>query len=160
MSRYFRLKRLGNQPDSMNFFLHVFTCCLLSLSGLVFIASNPGSVYAQESEPGNALVEQQEDDGTEYSESNAEMLAAMKSLDQALNQKEILAEREQTRDRLVGFGVIGGAFLALVGVLFAYLRLDHATRGFHSGRLQLLSGLISVVIIATCYFLWTQVLFK
>lgn len=89
-----------------------------------------------------------------------ELLAAIESLDNTLNQKDDLSDRQRTRDRLVGFGAIGGLLLALLGVLFVYLRLNHATRGFHSGRLQLLAGLISILIVTTCYFLWTQVLFK
>ncbi len=93
-------------------------------------------------------------------ESGADLRAAIRSLDDTLNNKEVLNERKTTRDRLVGFGACGVAFLALMGVLFGYLRLDHATRGFHSGRLQMLSAFLAILILVTCYLLWTQVLFK
>lgn len=67
---------------------------------------------------------------------------------------------KQMRNRLVmvGFGVV--AFLALLGVVFSYLRLNHATRGFYSGRLQSLAIVCFIAILAVCYFLWSQLLFQ
>ena len=124
--------------------------------GFVALSAICSSSFGQEagSEPRKPAAES--DDGA----TSEDLLAAMKSLDETLNKADVLAERRQMRNRLVGFGVLGGAGLALLGVLFGYLRLDHATRGFHSGRLQLLAAFFAILILATCYFLWTQVLFK
>lgn len=142
--------RLGNCASSLR-----FSGLILMFAGFVAVAICPDA-FGQESESGPVTisVEWEDDLGPEG------LMTAYKSQDQALNKKKVLAEQKQMRDRLVGFGVIGGAFLALMGILFAYLRLDHATRGFHSGRLQLLASFISILMLATCYFLWTQVLFK
>lgn len=91
---------------------------------------------------------------------NADLVAACESLDESLKYEGKTTKGQQTRDRLVAIGLVGGTFLALLAVLFGYLRLDHATRGFYSGRLQLLAGISAVAILAVCYFLWTLVLFK
>lgn len=48
-------------------------------------------------------------------------------------------EQEVAKGRLLQTGLVGGAVLALLGVLFAYFRLDTATRGFYTGRLQFLA---------------------
>ena len=41
------------------------------------------------------------------------------------------------RGRIIGLAIVFSGLLLLLGLAFVYLRLDHATRGFHSGRLQL-----------------------
>jgi hypothetical protein len=83
-----------------------------------------------------------------------------------LNENETAGEsvdaspRSELQNRLIGFGLVGGAVLALMGLLFAYLRLDHATRGFYGGRLQLGAIVLAVAVLAICYFLWSQVFFR
>ena len=66
---------------------------------------------------------------------------------------------DSRRNRLVAAGFFGAIFLALLGVLFAYLRLDHASRGFHSGRLQMIALAVIGLIGLIGYLLWTQFLF-
>ncbi len=68
--------------------------------------------------------------------------------------------RSELENRLLGLGLIGGGILVLLGLLFSYLRLDHATRGFYGGRLQLVAAIAALIVLAACYFLWSQVLFK
>ncbi|MDG1874322.1 MAG: hypothetical protein P8J27_10455, partial [Mariniblastus sp.] len=69
-------------------------------------------------------------------------------------------ESQDLRGRLIAVGFGMGLMLALLGTLFGYLRLDHATRGFHSGRLQMSAiGVVALILLAG-YFLWTQLLFK
>lgn len=121
-----------------------------------FLVSTTVCQCSNGQEPGNG----QSQNSLEIDNDAEDLHAANSSLDETINNKEDLAKEEQMRDRLMRFGVIGGGFLALMGVLFAYLRLHHATRGFHAGRLQMLAVFISILILATCYFLWTQVLFK
>ena len=86
--------------------------------------------------------------------------ADLQSLDESMKFDGESTKERQTRDRMVAIGLIGGTLLALLGVAFGYLRLDHATRGFYCGRLQMLAVACSVSILAFGYFLWTQVLFK
>lgn len=89
-----------------------------------------------------------------------EFAQAIESLDASLESGADPGEEKRIRDRLVAIGLVGGTLLALLGVLFGYLRLDHATRGFYCARLQMLAGICSALILGACYFLWTQVLFK
>lgn len=91
-------------------------------------------------------------------DSNSGLLESMNSMDRVLaGDKET---RDPIRDRLVAVAILGGAFLALLGVLFFYLRVDHASRGFYSGRLQMISVIAVIIILAVCYLLWTQVVFQ
>ena len=112
---------------------------------------------AQENPSDHASVSAN-DDG-ELTDSNQELLDAINSLDKTIDGT---AEPDKTwlRNRLQGLSVVGGGVLALLGVLFAYLRLDHATRGFYGGRLQLIGAMAASAILAICYYLWTQVLFS
>lgn len=91
---------------------------------------------------------------------NLQIDAAPQSLDSRMKFDDKPTKEQQTRDRIVAIGLIGGTLLALLGVVFGYLRLDHATRGFYCGRLQMLALACSVLILAVGYFLWSQVLFK
>ena len=132
------------------------SCLILLIVSSIAASAAGSSSLGQElgHQPGQTVVEPVDDD------MGADLMVAMKSLDETLNKKDALAERMETRNRLVGFAVFSAAFLAIIGVLFGYLRLDHATRGFHSGRLQMLAAFAVVLILTACYFLWTQVLFK
>ncbi len=60
---------------------------------------------------------------------------------------------EQWRDavskrRVLFAGLIGGSVLALLGVVLSYFRLDSATRGFYTGRLQFVSIAAILTLIA------------
>ena len=159
MLRYRRLSSIGfclksSAGSSANMTRSTLLKSLLALLVMLLTAGSTSIGQEMENELPQSSVEL-EDDGE-----SKELLAAMKSLDETMNKKDVLAKQKIVRDRLVGFGVVTGAILALLAVLFAYLRMDHATRGFHSGRLQMLAILISIMILVACYFLWTQVLFK
>ncbi len=69
-------------------------------------------------------------------------------------------DAQSLRNRLVSYTFLGGLTLVFLGLLFGYLRLNHATRGFHSGRLQLAAMVLSGIVLLVSYLLWTQVLFK
>ena len=58
---------------------------------------------------------------------------------------------EVTRKRLVSTGVAGGAVLSILAILFGYLRLNHATRGFYSRRLQMGAGILAVITGVLCF---------
>lgn len=69
-------------------------------------------------------------------------------------------DTQPLRNRLISYAFFGGLTLVFLSVLFGYLRLDHATRGFHSGRLQLAALILLGIVLLVGYLLWTQVLFK
>jgi hypothetical protein len=50
-------------------------------------------------------------------------------------------EELRLRDRLIGLGLASIGLIGSIGVLFGYLRLNHATRGLHSKRLGFLAVL-------------------
>jgi len=58
------------------------------------------------------------------------------------------------RDRLVLTTVALAVVIACLAILYAYLRLEHATRGFYSGRLQTGAGLFGLAVIVVAYFVW------
>ncbi len=58
-----------------------------------------------------------------------------------------------TRVRLISTGIAGGGVLSLLMVLFGYFRLNHATRGFYSRRLQLGAASLAILIALACYLL-------
>ncbi len=64
-------------------------------------------------------------------------------------------KKEQTRSRLFQTGVIGGSFLGLLLIFFGYLRLEQASRGFYSGRLQTV-GIIVVLLLAVMTYWLAQ----
>ncbi len=57
--------------------------------------------------------------------------------------------------RLVSVAIGGGTLLALLSILFAYLRMEHATRGFYSGRLQLVAAGLSFAVLVIAVVLWS-----
>ncbi|MFK7767362.1 MAG: hypothetical protein AB8B55_09085 [Mariniblastus sp.] len=79
---------------------------------------------------------------------------AVRSLDETMNYEP--AKELGVKNRLVSVALAGGLLLGLLGIIFMYLRLDHATRGFYSGRLQTLAIVVAVVLLAATYFLWIQ----
>ncbi len=63
------------------------------------------------------------------------------------------------KTRLLYTGLVGGAILALLGVISTYFRLDNATRGFYTGRLQFVAVtailvLITVGVLAARWIPW------
>jgi hypothetical protein len=50
--------------------------------------------------------------------------------------------------RLSQMGLIAGASLLLLGSVFAYFRLDNATRGYYTGRLQFMAAAAILAIVA------------
>ncbi|MCP4775778.1 MAG: hypothetical protein GY880_16215, partial [Planctomycetaceae bacterium] len=58
-----------------------------------------------------------------------------------------LETRRLIRNRIAGLAIVFSGLLLLLGLSFMYLRLDHATRGFHSGRLQLLAVFLGLAIV-------------
>lgn len=61
------------------------------------------------------------------------------------------------RGRIIGLAIVFSGLLLLLGLSFVYLRLDHATRGFHSGRLQLLAAFLGLMIVGICFFFLNQI---
>lgn len=63
-----------------------------------------------------------------------------------------LETRRLIRNRIASLAIVFSGLLLLLGLSFVYLRLDHATRGFHSGRLQLLAAFLGLAIVGVCFF--------
>ena len=61
----------------------------------------------------------------------------------------------ETKGKLILTGVVGLALLSLLGIAFGYLRLNHATRGFYSRRLQLGATVVAAIVALICYGLYT-----
>ncbi|MEM9413509.1 MAG: hypothetical protein AAGA30_20545 [Planctomycetota bacterium] len=59
--------------------------------------------------------------------------------------------------RLWGTGLAGGAILLGLTLLFVYLKLENATRGFYSRRLQTLFAAVAIVAFTILYWLSQQV---
>jgi hypothetical protein len=57
-------------------------------------------------------------------------------------------------NRLLLTGTLVVVLLGQLAVLFGYLRINHATRGFYSGRLQSFSAVASVAVIAAGYLFY------
>ena len=56
--------------------------------------------------------------------------------------------KSRWRERmLLGAAVAAGLLLGLVGAVFAYLKLDTATRGYYSGRLKFAAGSVIIVLL-------------
>ena len=73
----------------------------------------------------------------------------------ATSPDEVVSDRERRlKKRLVSVGVLSGVVLLLLAVVYGYFRLELTTRGFYSGRLQILSGIASLAVVTTAYFLW------
>ena len=67
----------------------------------------------------------------------------------------VASNRERRlKKRLVSVAVWGGVVLLLLAVVYGYFRLELTTRGFYSGRLQILSGIASLAVVTAAYFLW------
>lgn len=64
----------------------------------------------------------------------------------------------KTKKRLMQSGLIGGSILALLTIAFGYLKMETATRGFYSRRLQTISVLIAAVMLAVFYWFGQQLI--
>ncbi len=60
----------------------------------------------------------------------------------------------ETRERLIGSSLIGGSVLILLAIAFAYLKLESATRGFYSRRLQTVA--ILLIVFTAIAILWAR----
>ena len=58
-----------------------------------------------------------------------------------------------TLQRLQWIGVIGGSVLSILFICFGYFKMEIATRGFYSRRLQTISLILSVGVMVAAYFL-------
>jgi len=133
---------------------------------LLLIALLPGrSVVGQDTKltPGEAVVVQEDvvDSGAGDEPANHGAVVG-DSAAPAAEVPESLEEfgDQSLRDRLISYTFFGASLLVFLGILFGYLRLDHATRGFHSGRLQVAALALCAIVFAVSYLIWTQVLFK
>jgi len=116
--------------------------------------SRPVAAFAPQQVVASALVIQEE---SQADLNNVEGNSQVGETEEGETEEGSLPDAR--RNRLVAAGFFGAIFLALLGVLFAYLRLDHASRGFHSGRLQMIALAVIGLIGLIGYLLWTQFLF-
>ncbi len=56
----------------------------------------------------------------------------------------------QTRSRLFTTGAIALGVFGLLAVVFSYLRLNHATRGFYSRRIMMGAAVVAIVVVLFC----------
>jgi len=61
---------------------------------------------------------------------------------------------QRLKKRLLSVAAWGGAILMLLAVAHGYFRLELTTRGFYSGRLQITSAIVSLIVLVATYFLW------
>ena len=61
------------------------------------------------------------------------------------------SREERKRQTLVALGIGGIGLLSILLVLFGYLRLNHATRGFYSRRLQMGAMVIVILVLLACF---------
>lgn len=62
----------------------------------------------------------------------------------------------KTKKRLVRSGLIGGSIFTLLAIAFGYLKMETATRGFYSRRLQTVSVFVAVISLAIFYWFGQQ----
>jgi len=140
-----------------------FGCCALIVATLSVVSPSLAQeadqpVVAPPTSAASPLSDQERENGPAEVSTHSELVDSVNSMDRVLRGQP--DPSEVVRQRLIAVGLIVGMVLALLGTLFGYLRMDHATRGFHSGRLQMMAlGVVGLILIAG-YFLWTQLLFK
>jgi hypothetical protein len=61
-------------------------------------------------------------------------------------------KRQKVSSRLKFAGLLGAGLIGILGVLFGYLRIDHATRGFYNRRLQTVTIVVIIAIVAAICF--------
>lgn len=65
-------------------------------------------------------------------------------------------QEAKTKKRLVRSGLIGGSILTLLAIVFGYLKMETATRGFYSRRLQTISVVVAAAMLALFYWFGQQ----
>ena len=63
----------------------------------------------------------------------------------------------KAKHRLIHTGLLGGGVLGLLVTVFGYFRLDHATRGFYTGRLQFVAGAAILALVLAGAIAWRAV---
>ena len=76
------------------------------------------------------------------------------SNDGAVGPEEDSDQDRRVKRRLLTVALGGGVLLLLLAFAYVYLRLELTTRGFYSGRLQLVSAIASLSVVTAAYFLW------
>ncbi len=76
------------------------------------------------------------------------------------NELDIRWRDAVAKRRTIFAGLVGGSMLALLAVILGYFRLDNATRGFYTGRLQFMAvaailTLIAVSVVAGRWIPWS-----
>ena len=138
--------------------VRIVLACVLTTSLLVGVAEDASGVSGPRPGP---IISQQDalDDMESGVESDIEGEPASKPNNQAIailpvvpNDQEAPAKpRTKLTNRLLMTGTLVVVLLGQLSVLFGYLKINHATRGFYSGRLQSFSVVASVAVFATGY---------
>lgn len=88
-------------------------------------------------------------------ESEFELPVAVKTLSLDNSTEAFAGDTERAlRNRLVAVAILVGVLVAMVAVIYGYLKLELVTRGFYSGRLQAAAAAATLVVAAVAYFLW------
>ena len=81
-------------------------------------------------------------------------IAADEAIEPAIRNAIQQIKKQQVRDRLKLAGAGGAGLLALLAIVFGYFRIDHATRGFYSRRLQTLCIIAALlVVLLVCWIM-------
>lgn len=135
-----------------------------SVIGLVVVGQSCGQTAEQPLASESAGLQHDENDPSTANDAgdayamDPDFVKALNSLDESLKFKPENPAKIQFRVRLAG--LVGGMLLGLLAVVFGYLKLNHLTRGFYSGKLQSIAVAVAVLILVLGYFLWTKVLFQ
>ena len=84
--------------------------------------------------------------------------AFRKELDSRRGELERYVRETATAYRLRGLALGFGAVLCLLSVVFGYFRLDTATRGYYTGRLQFLAATAILIVIVAGALLASRVM--
>lgn len=74
----------------------------------------------------------------------------------AISSAEPTHAQAKLSNRLLLTSALVGILLGQLSVLFGYLKINHATRGFYSGRLQSIAAVASMVVFAAGYIFYTS----
>jgi hypothetical protein len=67
-----------------------------------------------------------------------------------------LVHEEYLGNRLLLTSTLLGILLGQLSVLYGYLKINHATRGFYSGRMQSIAAVTSITVLAIGYFFYVS----
>ena len=135
--------------------VHVFLTCILSSSLLTGVAEDASGA----SSPRLGSVVSLQDALESDTESGVESDVEGKPNSQTVVTPSVVPGDPQTpakprttlTNRLLMTGTLVVVLLGQLSVLFGYLKINHATRGFYSGRLQSFSVVASVAVFAVGY---------